>query len=183
MTEGTSELYFLNVLLERDLLRFTKEDLLFERIYPSRQIDGRLVQMIQSLSVGDDVTIIRVGDKLTDFLQRPKSIKSKIKEVIKVETAPEFEILFLINENLYREYEKKKNKAKEKPSQFFKKRHPEYHKDKEFIEGYFEKMTEDEIIEMLDGYSRYKPTSVEKTLKCLLSQELLKKRGLKEETL
>ncbi len=181
MTEGTTELYFLNILFERGLLRFGKDELFFQRFYPSRQIDGSLVQKIQSLNRNDDVTVIRVGDKLNDLFQKPKNVKNKIKEVINVETAPEFEILFVINENLYREYEKKKNKTKEKPSQFFKKRHPEYHKNKDFIERYLESMSDKEIIDMIDGYSRLKPVSVKNTIKCLLRQELLKDRGLKGE--
>lgn len=183
MTEGTSELYFLNILLERGLLRFRKEELFFERIFPSRQIDGLLEQKIQSLSNDSDVTIIRVGDKLSDQLKKSKNIKNKIKDVIDIQTVPEFEMLFLIHENLYRDYEKKKNRTKEKPSQYYKKKHPDYHKDKQYIENYFEEISDDEIISIIDGYSRCKPVSVKRTIKSLLKQELLIKRGIKEEVL
>lgn len=43
-------------------------------------------------------------------------------------------------------------------------------------------MSDEEIVDMIDGYSRLKPVSVKNTIKCLLRQELLKERGLKEES-
>ena len=39
MTEGTTELAFLDVLLEKNILKFDKEELLMEEMYHSRQID------------------------------------------------------------------------------------------------------------------------------------------------
>lgn len=183
MTEGTTELHFLNILLERGLLCFRKEELLFERIYASRQIDGLLEQKIQSLNVDSDVTIIRVGDKLTDELKKPKNIKNKIENVIDVKTTPEFEILFLIHENLYNDYEKKKSKLKEKPSQYYRRKHSDYRKDKEYIERYFSEMSDCEIIAFIDAYARYKPISTQKTIKSLIRQELLVDRGIKVEAL
>lgn len=56
-------------------------------------------------------------------------------------------------------------------------------KGREFIERNFEKMSEKEIVDLVEGYSRVKPTSVKKTVKCLLREELLKERGSKEEIL
>lgn len=40
MTEGTVELSFLEVLLEKDLLMFNKDELLAEKIFHQRQING-----------------------------------------------------------------------------------------------------------------------------------------------
>lgn len=56
-------------------------------------------------------------------------------------------------------------------------------KGREFIERNFEKMPEKEIVDLVEGYSRVKPTSVKKTVKCLLREELLKERGFKDEIL
>ena len=42
MTEGNTELAFLNVLLEKGILKFSTEELLMEKIYHSRQINGEI---------------------------------------------------------------------------------------------------------------------------------------------
>ena len=74
MTEGLTELAFVNVLLEKKLLKFSKEELLMERIYHSRQISGEILNFIQILPNNDTVDIYRVGDKLQDKLKIPSSI-------------------------------------------------------------------------------------------------------------
>ena len=86
MTEGTDEKAFLDVLLEKGMLKYKKEELLFDNIYHKRQIDNELKAFIQQLSITDQVTIYRVGDKLSDELKIPKDISlytpKKIKEII-----------------------------------------------------------------------------------------------------
>lgn len=47
MTEGSDELAFVNVLLNKGILKFKKEELLMEDIYHARQITGELVGYIQ----------------------------------------------------------------------------------------------------------------------------------------
>ena len=74
MTEGADELSFMQVLLDRNLLKYSKEELLMESIYHSRQINGEITGYIQLLPSDDTVTIYRVGDKLTDKVKIPKSI-------------------------------------------------------------------------------------------------------------
>ncbi len=74
MTEGSTELAFVNVLLEKKLLKFSKEELFMERIYHSRQISGEILNFIQILPNNDTVDIYRVGDKLQDKLKIPSSI-------------------------------------------------------------------------------------------------------------
>lgn len=84
------------------------------------------------LPMSDSVTIYRVGDKLSGSLKIPKQIlSSKIKQIIDVSTTPEFEILFIIKENLFDEYIKCKTKIK--PSIFFKMHNNEYKKQSKFI--------------------------------------------------
>ena len=50
MTEGTTELAFLDVLLEKNILKFGREELLMEKMYHSRQIDGEIIGFIQLLN-------------------------------------------------------------------------------------------------------------------------------------
>ena len=57
MTEGNNELAFVNVLLEKGILKFKKEELLMEDVYHARQITGELMGYIQLLPSGDTVSI------------------------------------------------------------------------------------------------------------------------------
>ena len=59
MAEGSTEAAFLEVLLAKGLLRFKREELLMEKIFHSRQIDGEIMGFIQLLPNGDDVSIYR----------------------------------------------------------------------------------------------------------------------------
>lgn len=98
MTEGTTELAFLDVLLEKNILKFDKEELLMEEMFQSRQIDGQTTDAIQILSYQDKVLIYRVGDTLKDKLKIPETIlPEKIAGVLDISTTPEFEILFILN--------------------------------------------------------------------------------------
>lgn len=129
MTEGADELAFMQVLLDRNLLKYSKEELLMESIYHSRQINGEITGYIQLLPSDDTVTIYRVGDKLTDKVKIPKAIISnKIAKKYDICILPEFEILFILNENLYEEYDKVK--SLDKASTFYKKKNPNYKKIK-----------------------------------------------------
>ena len=151
MTEGTDELAFVNVLLDRGILKFKREELLMEDIYHARQITGELIGYIQLLPSGDTVSIYRVGDKLNDKLKIPKNILSnKILASYDISTTPEFEVLFLLNEKIYDEY--LKFKTTKKPSEFYKEHNKKYSKQVTFVKDYFECMSNDEIINLIDLY-------------------------------
>ncbi len=151
MTEGSDELAFVNVLLNKGILKFKREELLMEDIYHARQITGELIGYIQLLPYEDTVSIYRIGDKMTDELTIPKSIlKSKISGKYDISTTPEFEILFILNEGLYKEY--LKTKSTKKPSVFYKEHNKEYKKQSEFVREYFENMSTKEIISLIKLY-------------------------------
>ncbi len=151
MTEGNNELAFVNVLLEKGILKFKKEELLMEDVYHARQITGELMGYIQLLPSGDTVSIYRIGDKLSDKLIVPTNILSeKIKDKYDISTTPEFEVLFLLNENLYDDY--LKVKSLKKPSEFYKEHNKNYKKQSSFVKKYFESMTNDEIIKLIELY-------------------------------
>lgn len=151
MTEGTTELAFLEVLLEKNLLKFDKSELLMEQIYHSRQIEGEIIGFIQLLDYNDKVFIYRVGDKLTDKLATPSAIlPEKIAGTMDISTTPEFEVLFLLNEDLYEEYLKVKSTTK--ASSFYKAKNTKYKKQKKFVYDYFIQMSNEEIIKLIDLY-------------------------------
>lgn len=167
MAEGSTEAAFLEVLLGKGLLRFSKEDLLMEKVFHARRLDGEIIGYIQLLRRGDDVSIYRVGDKLSDSLTIPKAIlPEKIRSKTDVSTTPEFEVLFLINEGLYEAYLKEKSRMK--PSSFYKARNRSYNKQASYVRDYFEQMSGEEIIHLVKRYVHLHAKSHPKGKKTLL---------------
>ena len=115
MCEGPNELTLINILLENDALVFSEDDLLGLTAYHARQIKTNAqVRLALNLYDGNDVTVMRVGDKQTDRLLIPADFKDKIYEVEKYCTLPELEMLLIISEDLVKEYEKVKSTVRPK---------------------------------------------------------------------
>ena len=115
MCEGPNELTLINILLENDALVFTEDDLLGLTAYHARQIKKNAqVRLALSMYFGNDVTVMRIGDKQTDRLMIPADFKEKICAVEKYCTLPELEMLLIISEGLVRDYEKVKSTVKPK---------------------------------------------------------------------
>ena len=115
--------------------------------------------------------IYRVGDGLKDKLTIPSAIlPEKIAGIIDVSTTPEFEILFILNENLYDDYIKVKSSVK--ASSFYKMKNKKYKKQYSFVFEYFIKMRDEEIIDLIDLYFRKHGKIIKKGQKTL--KELIK---------
>lgn len=153
MTEGSDEKAFLDLLLDRGLLKYSKAELLMEEIFHSRQIDTNIMAYIQLLPNGNAVEIYRVGDKLSDELKVPSRIlPEKISAKYDICTLPEFEILYIINDGYYEEY--LKIKSTQKPSSFYKSKNKDYSKRASFVNTYFSVMSNEKIIELINEYIR-----------------------------
>ena len=110
MCEGPNELTLINILLENDALVFSEDDLLGLAAYHARQIKTNAqVRLALNLYNGNDVTVMRVGDKQTDRLVISADFKEKICGVEKYCTLPELEMLLIISEGLVNEFEKVKS--------------------------------------------------------------------------
>ena len=120
MCEGQNELTLINILLENDALIFTEDDLLGLTAYHARQIKTNAqVRLALNMYFGNDVRIMRIGDKQSDRLVIPADFKEKICEIVKYCTLPELEMLLIISEGLVKEYEKVKSTTS--PKEFAKK--------------------------------------------------------------
>ena len=109
MCEGSNELTLIKILLENDALIFTEDDLLGLTAYHARQIrTNAQVRLALNMYFGNDVLIMRIGDKQSDRLVIPPDYKEKISGIEKYCTLPELEILLIISEGLISEYEKVK---------------------------------------------------------------------------
>ena len=115
MCEGSNELAVVRILLENDALIFTEDDLLGLTPYHARQIKNNTqVQAALSMYFGNDVLVMRIGDKQSDRLVIPADFREKICETVKYCTLPELEMLLIISEGLVKEYEKVKSSVKPK---------------------------------------------------------------------
>ena len=110
MCEGSHELVIVRILLGADRLIFGEDDLLGLTPYHARQIvSNAQVRTELNMYPGNDVTVIRIGDKQSDRLMIPGEYKEKIVEVKKYCTKPEIEMLLIINEGLVSDFEKVKS--------------------------------------------------------------------------
>lgn len=166
MTEGTDEKAFLEVLLEKGMLKYARSELFYEKIFHARQINGALEALVSGLPPEGKVLVYRVGDKLSDRLRIPSSLSSRIKEVVDISTTPEFEVLLILEEGEYQNY--LKEKSKKKPSEYYKELHPDYRKGSEWVKGYFEELDQKEIKELLERYQRLRGSLLPKGRKSLL---------------
>jgi hypothetical protein len=118
LCEGNNEEAILNILLDNNLLKINRNNLIGQRVYPLKTLKNPTIQT-ELLNYGSNVIIYRVGDTLKDELKIPKELKHIVNnnDIYKYCTKPELEILLIINEKLFEEY----NKQKEKPKVFAKK--------------------------------------------------------------
>ena len=117
MCEGSNEETLINLLLDNDKLKITRDDLIGRRPYNVRQLKNPVIKT-ELKHYNDYVVIYRIGDTQKDDLVIPKDLKRIVLKdnIFKICTKPEMEYLLIINENLINEF----NKSKESPKEFAK---------------------------------------------------------------
>lgn len=79
MCEGPNELEIIRILIEHDRLVFGEEDLIGLTPYHARQITSSTqVRTALNIYPGNDVLVMRVGDKQSDRLVIPEDYSEKI---------------------------------------------------------------------------------------------------------
>jgi hypothetical protein len=153
LLEGNTEKAFIELLMDKGMFRINADDMLDLRPHQKRQIDSGLQALIRQLPPEEKVKIIKIGDKLSDKLKIPKDIKEKIDSEEKYCTKPEFEILIIISEGLYEEYQKVKSKQKPKvfAKENIKYNGKRYTNSQDWITTYFD---EEAISYALNEYKR-----------------------------
>lgn len=138
MCEGPNELKIVNLLLDNNKLKFTRDDLLDMRPFHARQLTSPQLKPALDAYHGD-IEIYRIGDKMSDALKVPKELLPVIKSQAKFCTKPELEMLLIIAENKASDFEKVK--AKQKPKDFCKQnvicKRKKYDNSTVFYEDYF----------------------------------------------
>ena len=173
MCEGPNELAIINMLLDNDCLSFSRDDLVTLVPFHARQIDmSKPVQTALSMYTGP-VRVLRIGDKLSDKLRIPKEYRERVVSVEKYCTKPELEMLLVIAEDLFLEFDKVKSKVP--PKVFCKKNvmigRERYDNSTRFYLDYFSNNT-DSLIWCIKEYKRIHKTHAKD--ECYLA-DLLKK--------
>lgn len=159
MCEGQNEEVILNLLLDYDAFRFTRDDLIGRRPYPIRQLNNPTIKS-ELKHYGDRVIVYRVGDKQNDKLTIPRDLRGivSIDDIYKYCTKPELEMLLILNEGLEKKYEKVKSlqSPKEFAKEYIKYNSIKYDQSSAFFEIYYGGTNVRKLISNIKKYKTYK---------------------------
>lgn len=131
--EGTAEEVIVDKLLEADRLIFTREDLLENELIRTRGA-AAFEQRYLRKGYREKITVLRILDSRRERFKVSKAYEHKIAAVYNVITAPEIEILIILNEGRYDAYKR----SRKKPSDFCKEDLKMGNvKSREFVNNYF----------------------------------------------
>lgn len=145
--EGAAEQAIIELLLDADKLTFTYDNLLDGEVIRCRSAKD-FEQRYLRKGFTDKITVLRILDSRRENFQLSKAYAPKI-DVVNVITAPEIEMLVIINEGKYAEYKK----SGEKPSVFCKSvlRYSDV-KSADFLKRYFSDI--DTLVSAIREYKR-----------------------------
>jgi hypothetical protein len=145
--EGSAEKAIIELLLDNDKLSFNRTQLLDEEILPCRSAKDFEAKYLRK-RFPEKITVLRVLDSRRENFKLSTLYKDKVK-VVNVITAPEIEVLIIINEKKYKDYEK----TKLKPSAYCK-RYLKYKNVKHysFVKSYFSNI--DVLLSVISEYKR-----------------------------
>lgn len=131
--EGTAEEVIVDKLLEADRLIFTREALLENELIRTRGA-AAFEQRYLRKGYQEKITVLRILDSRRERFKVSKAYEHKIAAVYNVITAPEIEILIILNEGRYDAYKR----SRKKPSDFCKEDLKMGNaKSREFVNNYF----------------------------------------------
>lgn len=145
--EGGAERAIIDLLLDDNRLKFTRDDLLEGEILKCRKARDFEEQYLRK-GFTEKITVLRLLDSRRENFSLSRAYIHKIK-VMNIVTAPEIEMLIIFNENKYSEYKK----SDMKPSEFCKGilRYPDV-KSIKFIKEYFSDI--DVLVRSIKEYKR-----------------------------
>lgn len=173
MCEGPNEKKIIEILLSNGELCIGFDDLLGRQVYHARQIKNSPVVKTQLGIYGGPVEIWRIGDKQSDKLNISNEFKKQVKKVTKYCTLPELEILLILSEKMYKEYEK--TKSQRHPKQFAKDNiifnKKRYKGATEFYEEYYG----NDVTKLINAIREYKQRNHSHSIEQHYLVEILKK--------
>lgn len=156
MCEGPNELAVIRILMKNNLFKYSEKDLIGLTPFHARQLDSPQIRIELNMYL-DEFKIILIGDTHKDAFKIPGEYKERIVSIEKYYTKPELEMLFIISENLTREYEKVKSSVtpKEFAKSNIKYKRKKYKNDTAFYYLYYEERPE-YLCEAIREYKRIK---------------------------
>lgn len=112
--EGSAENAIMDILLDYELLIFSREEMIEEEVIRCRE-GKKFEEKYLRKGFRDKISVIRILDSRRENFKLSKAYAGKV-DVINVITAPEIEMLIIFNENKYKEFKK----SGKKPSNFCK---------------------------------------------------------------
>lgn len=145
--EGTAEQVIIDILLDNDKLIFSREELLEKEILRCRTGKNFEEQYLRK-GFTEQITVFRVLDSRKENFRLSKAYQSKVK-IVNIITAPEIEMLVILNEGRYFDYKKSAKKPSEYCKSDLKYRNV---KSAEFVKNYFKDV--DILINSIIEYKR-----------------------------
>ena len=110
--EGSAEAAIIDVLVDNNLLIFTREDMLEENVIRCRSAKTFEERFLRK-GFKDQISVIRILDSRREEFRLSKAYEKKV-DVINVITAPEIEMLIIHSEGAYERFKR----SGKKPSEF-----------------------------------------------------------------
>lgn len=130
--EGSAEHAIMDILLDNELLIFTRGEMLEEEVIRCREGKKFEIKYLRK-DFADKISVIRVLDSRRENFELSKAYEGKV-DIINVITAPEIEMLIVFNEDRYNDFKK----SKKKPSDFCKENLKMHEvKSYKFVKTYF----------------------------------------------
>lgn len=170
LAEGTSEKAILDVLLDNDLLIFTREELIDEEVLSIRKASDFERQYLNH-SFENKIKIYRVHDSRTEAFNLRKEYKLKVEDPIyEIYTTPEIEVLFLIYKGDYEKYIKGTKKSNIKPSKYVKQNYGKEFKNFKTYKFVYHFWSNDvnELVKCIQEYARMTSNDYSNTICSLL---------------
>lgn len=145
--EGAAESAIIDILVDNDLLIFSRSEMLEESVIRCRSAK-RFEERYLRKGFDDQISVVRILDSRREEFRLSKAYAHKI-DVINVITAPEIEMLIIHNEGAYERFKR----SGKKPSDFCKTdlRMHEV-KSYDFVKGYFR--DPDTLVKAIKEYRR-----------------------------
>jgi hypothetical protein len=145
--EGAAEAAIMDILVDNDLLIFTRSEMLDESVIRCRSAK-RFEERYLRKGFDNQISIIRILDSHREEFRLSKAYQRKI-DVINVVTAPEIEMLIIHSEGAYEKFKK----SGKKPSDFCKTDlRMGCVKSYDFVKGYFS--NPETLIQAIKEYHR-----------------------------
>ena len=110
--EGSAENAIMDILLDHNLLIFSREEMIEEEAIRCRE-GKKFEEKYLRKGFMNKISVIRILDSRRENFKLSKAYANKV-DVINVITAPEIEMLIIFNEDKYKEFKK----SGKKPSSF-----------------------------------------------------------------